>query len=228
MFTTRSKAVTGWILAVALLAAGTAAVVRAQSTKPAPKAQPLASPPGQPGLAPRDLVDRLAKQRLNVLRQVRDDHYRLYLGGEVNLAVILDSQRRYIEAVLSYCDRPEERLSALRVHLNTATQLERAAWEIYRTEHSTRADVVLAEAARIEVALRLLEAETGVRPSIRRMQGLKPAGDDQIRKALDRLDSDQAGRPDATGLLQGIGVIPLPPPAQTPPPPPTGGAGQKP
>jgi cobalt-zinc-cadmium efflux system outer membrane protein len=65
------------------------------------------------------LLRRLHEETLPAARQLRDDSYRLYLGGEVNITAFLDAQRDYNDSVVEY----QEALIRLRrsvLALNTA------------------------------------------------------------------------------------------------------------
>ena len=52
----------------------------------------------------RDAVGRIRDDLLPSARQVRDDTYRLYTAGEVNVVVYLDAQRDYNDVVKQYLD----------------------------------------------------------------------------------------------------------------------------
>ncbi|MFO0957994.1 MAG: TolC family protein [Isosphaeraceae bacterium] len=52
----------------------------------------------------RKAVERLEKEILPAARQVRDDTYRLFLSGEVEVILYLNAQRDYNEAVRQYRD----------------------------------------------------------------------------------------------------------------------------
>ncbi len=52
----------------------------------------------------RDAVGRIRDDLLPSARQVRDDTFRLYTAGEVNVVVYLDSQRDYNDVVKQYLD----------------------------------------------------------------------------------------------------------------------------
>ena len=52
----------------------------------------------------RQAIERIEKELLPAAKQVRDDTYRLYTGGEVNLVVYLNAEKDYNDTVKQYLD----------------------------------------------------------------------------------------------------------------------------
>ena len=149
------------VCAFGLAAGGTALVAAGQAQQEA--APPTKKDGDTAKVEPTtdEMLEMLARSRVEALKRNRDATYRLYAGGEANMVAYLQAQREYNNAFLNFLDKPEDRIRALRTMLKGTERLLDTVRELYRKDQTTLADVNRAEAERIDAAIRLLEEESG-------------------------------------------------------------------
>lgn len=167
MFLTKFKAIVSVALVGLTLVGGSALLVRAQAVKPDRPAATVKVEAGGKSLAPEQLVDALAVQRIKQAREIKDIEYRRYRDDARNIATYIAASDRFLESVLDSVETAQ-RVTALRFNLEDAITLLRTVKEKHAKDQATQADVVLAEYHRTDAALRLAEAATGRRPSLNR------------------------------------------------------------
>lgn len=138
-----------------------------------------------------DLVSNLARSRVVVAKQIKDDMFRLYQGGEASLVDYLQSEKRVLDAQLDVNEDPADRIAILREHLKLSTQIENYTKQLFERDQKTRADAKLATFNRLEAALRLAEATTGRKPSARAPSKNQPIEEAGIQDLLNRFGTEQ-------------------------------------
>jgi hypothetical protein len=186
------------VLSFGLLAAGTTVLALGQIVKSKDTADQAAGK-AEPELSNDQVLAVMARSRIEAARRVRDDSFRRYQGGEISLVQYYEAQMHYTDALLAVAQDPADRLAILRAQLKGTKALEVATRRLFERGGATRADVALAEYHRLDAAVRLAEAETGRRASLR-----TPLPPGLAEGATSLAVADEFARAEATLELQAL------------------------
>jgi hypothetical protein len=128
----------------------------------------LADPAPAPPTVPKDLLEK----RLDAARKVYRQNMARLKGAQGPPAEVFGWSERWLDAELALSEKPEERVKALRDHLDRTRAVEQTAAALARTGQGRQADADAAAYYRLEAEIRFLKE--GVPPQPAKPDAGKP------------------------------------------------------
>jgi outer membrane protein TolC len=129
---------------------------------PATAAQEVGkSAPGKSAAATSDTaeIQKLQKERIDVLRQVVETLFERYRSGTTDFRAVLSAHHDLLNARLDATDRPKERVVLLQEQLTLAEKTMQYAEARFQQGFSTQVDPLQAKALCLDIRIRLLRED---------------------------------------------------------------------